>query len=65
MRLQHDWPIVRTRIAPGLFNNANALAWFYYVVLLLPLIAAAILCWQLWTGRLSRDEAAVVAPLLD
>jgi hypothetical protein len=61
IRLQHDWPIIRTRIAAGLFNNANALAWFYYVALLLPLIAAAMLGWQMWKGRISREEAAVVA----
>jgi hypothetical protein len=61
VRLQHDWPIVRTRFAPGVFNNANALAWFYYVVLVLPVIAAAVLAWQLWSGRSRREEAAVVA----
>jgi hypothetical protein len=61
VRLQHEWPIVRTRIAAGLFNSANALSWFYYVALLLPLIAAALLAWQMWTGRISREEAAVVA----
>lgn len=61
VRLQHEWPIVRTRIATGLFNNANALAWFYYVALLLPLIAAAMLGWQTWKGGISKEEAAVVA----
>lgn len=61
VRLQHDWPIVRTRIATGLFNNANALAWFYYVALLLPLIAAALAGWQMWNARISRDDAAVLA----
>ena len=61
VRLQHEWPIVRTRIATGLFNTANALAWFYYVALLLPLIAAALLVWQMWNGRVGREEAAVVA----
>jgi hypothetical protein len=61
VRLQHDWPIVRTRIATGLFNNANALAWFYYVALLLPFIAAVLLAWQMWNGRIGREDAAVVA----
>lgn len=61
IRLQHDWPIVRTRVATGLFNSNNALAWFYYVALLLPLIAAMLLAWQMWQGQITREEAAVVA----
>jgi hypothetical protein len=61
VRLQHAWPIVRLRIASGVFNNANALAWFYYSAFFLPLIAAAILARQMWSGSISREEAAVVA----
>lgn len=61
VKLQHEWPIVRTRIATGFFNNANALAWSYYVALLMPYLAAAILGWRIWSGSIDRAEAAVVA----
>ena len=48
------------RIATGLFNNA-----MLCVVLLrraaAAVIAAARLAWQLWNGRISKEEAAVVA----
>lgn len=61
VRLQHKLPIVRVRIASGVFSNANALAWFYYSAFFLPLIAAAILGWRMWSGSIAREEAAVVA----
>ena len=54
--------VLRLRsVGPGVFNQQNALAWFYYLTLLVPLIALARVGADWWSERVSRPEAAVVA----
>ena len=54
--------VLRLRgLAPGVFTAQNALAWFYYLTLLVPLIALARVSADWWSERVSRPEAAVVA----
>jgi len=61
VRLQHQVPLVRTRLAPGFFTRGNALAWFYYLTLLLPFAAAGLLVHAWWRGSIASQEAGVVA----
>ena len=59
--LQHRLPFLRIRLAPGVFTGGNALAWFYYVTLLLPAIGLVLLVAR-WRHRsVDQAEAAVVA----
>ncbi len=54
--------VLRLRsLAPGVFTARNALAWYYYLTLLVPLIALARVSADWWSERRSRPEAAVVA----
>lgn len=61
MRLQRWIPLFRMRLAPGVFSQENALAWFYYMTFLLPFACLALLAGLLWRGTVNRQEAAVVA----
>ena len=52
--------VLRLSLVPGVFTAQNAVAWFYYLTLLTPIVA---LCWVgggWWSGRVARPEAAVV-----
>ena len=53
-------PLKRSFI-PGLFNEQNALAWFYYLTLLVPVVALVRVGADWRLGRVARSEAAVVA----
>ena len=46
---------------PGVFNSQNALAWYYWLTLLVPVIALGWIGADWWRGRVARPEAAVVA----
>ena len=48
-------------LLPGVFTAQNALAWFYYLTLLVPVAALGWVCTDWWSGRVARPEAAVVA----
>jgi hypothetical protein len=54
-------PLFRMHLAPGLFTPSNALAWFYYVTVLIPVAGFLTLAVLLWKGRIDRPEAAVAA----
>lgn len=58
-KLQRWLPPLRTSFAPGVFTRENALAWLYYVSLIIPLIGLLTLVWLLWHGEIARPEAAV------
>ena len=49
------------QVLPGVFTAQNALAWFYWLTLWLPVIALGVVGAGWWSGRVSRPEAAVVA----
>ncbi len=54
--------VLRLRsVGPGVFNQQNALAWFYYLTLLVPVAALGRVGADWWSGRVTRPEAAVVA----
>ena len=53
-------PLKRSFV-PGLFNEQNALAWFYYLTLLVPVVALVRVGADWRSGRVARPEAAVVA----
>ena len=54
--------VLRLRgLGPGVFTQQNALAWFYYLTLLVPVVALGWIGADLWSGRVARPEAAVVA----
>ena len=53
--------VVRLRgLLPGVFTPRNALAWFYYLALLVPVAALGRVGADWWSGRVARPEAAVV-----
>jgi hypothetical protein len=58
LRLQRRFPFLRLRVAPGVFTPENALAWFYYVTFLLPVVTLALVASLLWRGAIGRTEAA-------
>ncbi len=53
--------LLRLRLAPGVFTDQNALAWFYYVTLVIPVVALGWIGAAWWSGRAERPQAAVVA----
>ena len=54
--------VLRLRsFGPGVFNQQNALAWFYYLTLLVPVVALGLIGADWWSGRVPRSDAAVVA----
>ena len=59
VRLQRWIPVFRMQIAPGILTRENALAWFYYVTLLLPILGVGLLLTLLARGQIERREAAV------
>lgn len=59
--LQNRVSLLRVRVLPGLFSPGNALAWSYYVTLLLPFASLALLVWLMRLGRIDRATASVVA----
>ena len=53
--------LLRLRLAPGVFTAQNALAWYYYLTMLMPIVALGWVGAAWWAGRVARPEAAVVA----
>ena len=53
--------VLRLSLVPGVFTAQNALAWFYYLTILVPVIALGWVGAAWWSGRVARPEAAVVA----
>ena len=54
--------VLRLRsFGPAVFNQQNALAWFYYLTLLVPVVALGSIGADWWSGRVPRRDAAVVA----
>ena len=53
--------LLRLSLAPGVFTAQNALAWFYYLTMLVPIVALGWVGAAWWAGRVARPEAAVVA----
>ncbi len=49
------------QVLPGVFTAQNALAWFYWLILWLPVIAIGVVGAGWWSGRVARPEAALVA----
>ena len=60
LKLQRRLPILRLRLAPGVFSRMNAESWFYYVTFLLPIVGLVLVALLLWRGLIGRPEAAVV-----
>ena len=60
LELERQYPVLRVRVAPGVFSRANARAWFYDVTVLTPIIALVVLAWSTWRGQIDRSETAVV-----
>ena len=58
LRMQRQFPLLRIRVAPGLFSGGNALAWFYYFTLVVPFAGLALVGLLLWQGQIDRTEAA-------
>ena len=52
---------MKRSLVPGVFNEQNALAWFYYLTLLVPVVALARVGADWRSGRVARPEAAVIA----
>ena len=52
---------LKRSLLPGVFNEQNALAWFYYLTILVPVVALGWLGADWWAGRVARPEATVVA----
>ena len=48
-------------LLPGVLTGQNALAWFYYLTMLVPVAALGWVGAAWWSGRVARPEAAVVA----
>ena len=48
-------------LLPGVFTAQNALAWFYFLTLLVPVVALGLISADWWSGRVARPAAAVVA----
>ena len=48
-------------LLPGVFTAQNALAWFYFLTLMVPLVAIGRISADWWSGRVARPEAAAVA----
>ena len=46
---------------PGLFTPKNALAWFYWLTILVPVVALGWIGAEWWSGRVARPDAAVIA----
>ena len=46
---------------PGVFTPQNALAWFYWLTLLVPVVALGWIGAEWWSGRMARPDAAVIA----
>jgi len=57
--LQRRLPPLRMHIVPGLFRDANALPFFYYTTLAIPLLGLLVLAITAWHGTLPRAEGAV------
>ena len=53
--------LLRLSLAPGVFTAQNALAWYYYLTMLVPIVALGWVGAAWWAGRVARPEAAVVA----
>ena len=49
------------QVLPGVFTAQNALAWFYWLTLWLPVIALGVVGAGWWSSRVARPEAALVA----
>ena len=47
-------------LLPGVLTGQNALAWFYYLTMFVPVVALGWVCADWWSGRVARPEAAVV-----
>jgi hypothetical protein len=58
LQLQRWLPIFRTNLAPGILTRDNAVAWFYYVTLLIPIAGVALLVGLGWRRQIDRPEAA-------
>jgi hypothetical protein len=63
LRLQREHALLRLRLAPGVFTTNNAVAWFYYVALLMPVLGLTLLAWKLRHHTIERPEAAVAGML--
>jgi hypothetical protein len=59
VRVQRWLPIFRTHLAPGVLTQENAVAWFYYVTLLIPIAGLVLLVRLVWLRQIDRTEAAV------
>ena len=56
-------PLFRTRLAPGVFSEHNALVWFYDVTVAIPFIALLLSAFAWWRGRIERAEGAAIAAI--
>jgi len=60
-RMQRQIGLLRTQLLPGVATGPNALAWLYYVFLLVPVASAACLVVTVRRGVIGHAEAAWVA----
>ena len=58
--LERRLVVLRLRLLPGVLTPRNALAWFYYVTMLVPIVALGRVGADWWSERAARPEAAVV-----
>ena len=59
-RLQRFVPMLRWRIAPGILNSDNAIAWLYYATLLLPFVGGIMVL----RAGLPREQTASITALI-
>jgi len=59
--LQRRVPLLRVHLLPGLFSDANALPWFYYATLAIPLLGLIALIMAAWHGAVDPVEGSVAA----
>jgi hypothetical protein len=59
-RVERALPVFRAQLAPGVFSETNARAWFYYTTFLVPLMGLVTLGALLWRGHIPKQESAVI-----
>jgi hypothetical protein len=60
-RLVRMVPLLRLRVAPGIVTEQNALAFVYYLALVVPVLGVVTLAAAVWRGTIAPAEAAVAA----
>jgi hypothetical protein len=59
-RARNRLPVLRMHLAPGVFTFTNAIAWLYYVTILVPLAAILVMIAAWRRGALDRAQLAAI-----